>query len=148
MKMNAKKALSVVLAIVLLASVGTVNAFAAPTDYTVIPTVYVIGQGTAIYNAEGEVIAPVEEPEGYLDEAKDACLMPFVRALLSDDEADIEEYQDLLYSWMAPLYDDARMDNNGDPAEGDYVPDQMTPSYYNKRTAAGYGMRAYNFVYD
>ncbi len=152
MKNKAKRILALLMALTLLVPVGMLAANADVSDITSIPTVYVVGQGTSIYNADGEVIAPVNEPEGYLSDALDACLKPFVRSLVAGNETDIAAYQDLLYSWLAPLYDDARMDNNGDPAEGDYVGsypgEQMAASLRNNKTGSGYKMRAYNFLYD
>ena len=152
MKSNVKKILALVLALTLLLPVGAAFANADVSDITVVPTVYVVGQGTPIYNEQGEVIAPVNEPEGYLSDALDACLTPFVRSLIAGNDTDIAAYQDLLYDWLAPLYDDVRLDHDGNAPAGDYVGDyngaQMAGSTRNNKTGSGYKMRAYNFLYD
>lgn len=148
MKSNLKKILSVFLAALLLASVGLFAAYADSAAGTAIPTVYVIGYGTGIYNAEGKQIMPVEEPEGYLGEAIDACIKPFARALVSGDEAALTEYQDLLCEWMIPLYAEAKLDKNGEPQPGQYMGAASTPGNVNRLANGVYNIRAYSFVYD
>ena len=142
-----KKLIAVMLAVMMIASVGAVAAFADSAARTTAPTVYVIGQGTEIYNADNEVVAPVNEPEGYLSAALDACLRPFLKSIVSGDEADIAAYKELLMEWITPLYEDVKLDKNGEPAPGDHVQDSYYKTNYNYNYG-GYLITEYRFVYD
>ena len=148
MKKPVKRILAVMLALMLTlgAGVGMLSASAAGTN---IPTVYVLGYGVGVYNAAGEQVMPVQTPDGYISEALDACLPLFIKALVSGDEADIQAYQDLLVEWIAPIYEQARMDNNGDPNPTDWVDFSVEIwGRENKLWNGVYGIRAYEFSYD
>ena len=142
-----KKSVAVLLAALLLLSAGAVTALASSRIRTTLPTVYVIGQGTPIYNAEGEQIGPVTEPEGYLSDALSACIRPFLKSIVSGDEADVAAYRELLMEWVTPLYEEIKLDNNGDPQEGQYIESSFNKSYYNYNRN-GYLVDEYRFSYD
>ena len=142
-----RKSIAVVLAALMLLSAFAVTAFADSKMKTTVPTVYIIGQGTPIYNAEGEQIAPVNEPDGYLSDALSACMGPFLKSIVSGDEADTEAYRALLMEWVAPLYEEAKLDNNGNPAEGQYHESTMYLSNYNYNNN-GYLIKQYRVAYD
>ena len=148
MNSKVKKVLSVFLAALLFAGCAGGAAYGAVYGATAVPTVYVIGYGTAIYNAEGEQIMPVNEPEGYLSQALDACIRPFAKALISGDEADLSAYQDLLCEWIAPLYEEAKLDKNGEPQPGQYMNFSLSRGSENRVSGGKYPIRAYEFVYD
>ena len=142
MNRNLRKIISVVLcALLLIPATAAVTALAADNN---LPIVYVQGYGNGIYNAEGKKIAPVDEPEGYFSEALSDCVGPFVKAILSNDPADIAAYKEKLIGWIEPLYADARMNDDGTPHEGDYAdrPDDPTRNY------GTYTIRNYVFCYD
>ena len=147
MNSKLKKSIAVMLASLLFLSAFAVTAFADSSARTTVPTVYVIGQGTEIYTADNEVIAPVNEPEGYLSDALSACMRPFLKSIVSGDEADVAAYRALLMEWVTPLYENVKLDKNGDPAPGDHVNSQYYKTNYNYNYG-GYLITEYRFVYD
>ncbi len=147
MSTKLRKSIAVMLAVLMFLSVFAVTASADSSARTSVPTVYVIGQGTEIYNADNEVIAPVNEPEGYLSDALNACIRPFLKSIVSGEQADVEAYRALLMEWVAPLYEEVKLDKNGDPTPGQYVASQYYKTNYNYNYG-GYLITEYRFVYD
>ena len=149
-----KKALSVFLGL-LLVFLMCVPAFAAEAADGAIPSVYIQGGNGSLLNAEGEMVLPIETPEGYLGEAVNDCIGDLAKALLLRTPEAKQAYKEKLLSWVAPIYEDVVMDHNGDPI-GAYVPTVdwgyvpfVIPEVAPDRISGGvYDLRAYEFTYD
>ncbi len=149
-----KKTVSVFLSL-LLVFLGCVPALAAGASGGAVPTVYIVGGNGGLKNAEGEMVLPIETPEGYLGEAVKDCAADLAKALLLRTPEAKEAYKEKLISWMAPIYEKVVLDRSGDPI-GEYVvtngwsadpfviPEVM-PDY---KTGDGYDIRSYEFYYD
>lgn len=149
-----KKAISVFL-VLLLVFLGCVPALAAGASGGAVPTVYIVGGNGGLKNAEGEMVLPIETPEGYLGEAVKDCAADLAKALVLRTPEAKEAYKEKLISWMAPIYEKVVLDRSGDPI-GEYVvtngwsadpfviPEVM-PDY---KTGDGYDLRSYEFYYD
>ena len=147
-----KKLLSVFLAALMLFALCAPAVYAA--DYVAYPTVYINGGRTALYKPDGTKIAPVETPEGYLGNAVQDCITDLAKAAVTGKDEDIEAYKQKLVSWIAPLYEDLRLTDDGEaPAPiivgyaksgyfiiGDSVPNELRNGEYP--------IRAYNYFYD
>lgn len=149
-----KKTVSVFLSL-LLVFLGCVPALAAGASGGAVPTVYIVGGNGGLKNAEGEMVLPIETPEGYLGEAVKDCAADLAKALVLRTPEAKEAYKEKLISWMAPIYEKVVLDRSGDPI-GEYVvtngwsadpfviPEVM-PDY---KTGDGYDLRSYEFYYD
>ena len=149
-----KKTVSVFLSL-LLVFLGCVPALAAGASGGAVPTVYIVGGNGGLKNAEGEMVLPIETPEGYLGEAVKDCAADLAKALVLRTPEAKEAYKEKLISWMAPIYEKVVLDRSGDPI-GEYVvtngwsadpfviPEVM-PDY---KTGDGYDIRSYEFYYD
>lgn len=112
MKRSLKKIISVVLCMLMVMSVSSV-AFAEEI-YPEYPSIYVTGAKTNnIYSAEGEKVFPKNFDEG---EAIKNALMPCLEKLAEGlVTGDFEPYVDEFYNAMAPMFEGATLDNNGEP---------------------------------
>ncbi|MBR5423203.1 MAG: hypothetical protein IK108_04245 [Clostridia bacterium] len=149
-----KKTVSAFLSL-LLVFLGCVPALAAGASGGAVPTVYIVGGNGGLKNAEGEMVLPIETPEGYLGEAVKDCAADLAKALVLRTPEAKEAYKEKLISWMAPIYEKVVLDRSGDPI-GEYVvtngwsadpfviPEVM-PDY---KTGDGYDLRSYEFYYD
>lgn len=153
MKKIAKKLLSVVLCLTLI--LGTF-AFAVSTsasdnaDGTDIPLVYVVGQGSGLVvdNEDGtrSTVYPINIPEGYIETAVEENIDVFAKAVLTQQW---DEFCDVLYNKMAPLYADIKLDENGNPTNGSHCywswsRDALDGSKVNGK----YPTERYQFYYD
>ena len=148
-----KKLLSVFLAL-LLTGLALVPAVAAEGSVSV-PTVYILGGNAGVENAEGELVMPIETPDGYLTDALADCAGDLAKALLLRTDEAKEAYKQKLLSWVAPIYEKVVMDENGDPI-GEYYPIRdytyerfIIPEVAPDLISNGvYELRAYEFSYD
>ena len=156
-----KKLVSILLAVGMLASVFTVMASAEAFDewsmgITDIPNLYIYGQGSVIADENGKIvygdrggIGKVAGPEFDLDAIVDECLPYFKDALLKNEW---EVYTAKLLEIVDSIYDEVRLDNNGDPQYGTHIlPDyDIWPEQYHNRTAANgkYALKSYNYYFD
>ena len=76
-----KKTVSAFLSL-LLVFLGCVPALAAGASGGAVPTVYIVGGNGGLKNAEGEMVLPIETPEGYLGEAVKDCAADLAKALV------------------------------------------------------------------
>ena len=148
-----KKAVSFLLTLILIA--GFVPVLVAGAADAACPTVYINGGRKPLYTADGRQFAPVTPPDGYVGDAVSDCLPDLGKALLTGSAADIDAYRQKLVSWVAPLYDDMRMDDNGDPPAPIYVGYGSSGSYYippetvtDKISNGQYALYAYEYFYD
>ena len=111
-----KKLLSVFLAALMLLTMA-VPAFAAEEEY---PIIFVEGQGTQLFRPDGTRIYALDaDVLGIIRENLSDLLKAYGLGLLANDFSD---YNDKLYDTIAPLYDDLRLDKNGNPADNSGVP--------------------------
>ena len=138
-----KRAVAMLMAVIVVMSLlgaGHQNkAYAAAAD---VPTVYVIGQGWALYNSSGELVSDFSMPEGFLEAAVKDCLPSFLKAALFSTDKNVNEYADKLAANMAQLYAKAKFDDNGEPTDGSGpVFDPAAPVHTFK-------FNFYRFLYD
>ena len=150
-----KKLVSVLLAItMLLGSMAALGAAAYAADYVAYPTVYINGGRGSLYKTDGTKFSPVEPPEGYLADAVKDCIGDLAKAVVTGSDADLQAYKEKLVSWVAPLYDDIRLDNNGESTEPVIVGYGKTgyftiPETLPNRISGGeYPLLAYIYYYD
>ena len=149
-----KKTVSVFLSL-LLVFLGCVPALAAGASGGAVPSVYIVGGNGGLLNAEGEMVLPIETPEGYLGEAVSDCAGDLAKALILRTPEATQAYKEKLLSWVAPIYEDVVMDRNGNPI-GTYVPTCgwssepfVIPEVMPDLISDGvYDLRAYEFNYD
>lgn len=143
-----KKIISVVLAFILIAAMA-MPSFAAASGSTPIPTVYVEGQGSYIYSADGSTqIYPIETEDGYISAAVQECLPSFFRALSGGDTA---EYKEKLIGVIKPIYEKMRLNDDGERVDGSWTTwlhNGGNVNVSNKVSNGRYNIRAYNFNYD
>ncbi|MBQ3006688.1 MAG: hypothetical protein IJD78_03905 [Clostridia bacterium] len=148
-----KRIVSLLLCVVIL---FTVVVSAAPVsvaaeDAAVIPVVHVVGTGTPISrkNAEGETerVYPVQIPDGYIEEKAKIFLPVFAEAFFTQRW---DEFCDVLYEILSPLFSSMALDKNGEVTDGSYV--EWTWSLESlaadTRADGTYGVTDYMFHYD
>lgn len=116
-KLNSKRIISVVLALLLAFSCLAVVSFAADTE-KVNPTIYIKGQGsnlTADGTRNGEEIYPVSIPDGYIGDRAKELIAPLSKAMLTGDW---EDYNQGLYEAIMPVISRPACDENGDVVDG------------------------------
>lgn len=116
--MNAKKFISLILAVLMLCTCFpfAIGASAAETY----PIVYLQGQGQELYGADGHVIytdGHVPVPDGVLGDGIKKCIPDFIDAVLLGEW---EEWHDSFLEVWEPIYKDVRLDNNGEPSNGSH----------------------------
>ena len=146
MKKNFRKALSMVLSLLMLISVMAPAVSAANHPY---PVVYVEGYGDALYTEDGntasEQIYPTNTDVGAtVKEALMPCLKEFANSLVTDN---YDKYADALYDAAAPIWKDLVLNKDG-TAKGNSG-DGYVNGVLNYRTYTNNGYLAgYKFGYD
>ena len=119
------------------------------------PTVYVVGGNANVINGEGEQVLSINVPDGYLGEAIADCVPDLAKAVLLRTPEAKAAYIDKLVSWMAPIYENVIMDDNGEPigeyyplTDYDHTPFVIPEVAPNRISNGGYAVRAYDFYYD
>ncbi|MCR4616313.1 MAG: hypothetical protein K5756_09225 [Clostridiales bacterium] len=153
MKKILKATLSVILIFAILIPVS-VNLNAEEAEEENLPTVYVVGQGVWLENAEGEVIYPSSaeiNKEFILDAAK-SITPAFLKGYITGN---YDQYCKELCEIIDPLFASVRLDKNGERKPGEsYRPrrtlDSIRENFENseyKRTGK-YGLFDFEFDYD
>ncbi len=153
MKKITKKLLSIVLSTAILL---TTFAFAVSTNAsdtaagTDIPLIYVVGQGNTLVvdNEDGSTttVYPIQIPDGYIAETVKENIDVFALAVLTQKW---DDFCDVLYDAMAPLYADIKLDENGNPANGSRVKWTWNLSKIKPNKVDGkYPTQQYEFNYD
>lgn len=111
-----KRLTALILALLMIMS-GVPAVFAAAEEY---PTIYVIGaHKNDIHNSEGETIYPIEADLGeIIKEALMPCLEELALGMVKDDYSD---YAEKFNSYMAPIFEELVLDENGDVSNGSYT---------------------------
>ncbi len=141
-----RKLLSILLASVLLISCFSTGliSYAANKAEADIPIVFIAGGNCYLRSADGRLIYPVEEPEGYIMEAVKDCLPSFAGAVLFGST---EKYKEKFMEWMAPLYTDVILDKNGENVNGSH-PEYDSDTVWVNPNSANCDLTRYTFAYD
>ena len=126
MKNFSKKILSLIL---VLALTVTAFCFAIPSvsasedvTGTDIPMVYVVGMGNVLCVTEEDGtkrnVYPIEIPEGYIQQAVEENIDVFAKAVLTQKW---DDFCDVLYEKIVPLYSEIALDENGEAPNGSTV---------------------------
>ena len=142
---KAIRILSVFLCAVLLA--GVCLPMTALADVrTSDPVIYVRGQGTPLYNADGEQIYPLEVEDGYLGNAVKECLPIFMDGVRTGEW---DAYCDALYDAVYPVFEEIALDKNGEASDGSGIQWTWSRSTLKDTKKNGtYAMRDYMYYYD
>lgn len=119
-----KKVISFVLSVVLAvtAIIGVSPYVSASTDGTQTPVIHVVGTGSHIIrtneNGETETLFPFQIPEGYIEEKAEVFLPVFAEAFFTQEW---DEFCDVLYETISPIFSKMALDNNGEASDGSHV---------------------------
>ncbi len=114
-----KKLLSIILCLSMLVCF-MVPAFAAE-DESDLPVIYLAGKNNeAIYNADGTRTSnpATLDRGGYIMDAAGPVLEELAKALVTDDYSD---YIDSLVAATAPIYEEIKLDKDGNPSNGTHI---------------------------
>ncbi len=115
-----------------------------------VPLIYIQGQGAELYRnpntPEEEQIFPIEIPEGYINEKIDIFLPVFAEAFFTQQW---DEFCVVLRDIIVPLFEDVKLDKNGEPSDGSGVKFTWSEStLYDKKVNGKYHVMDYVFEYD
>lgn len=146
-----KKLVSIVLSVLMLISISAaaLPAFAAGTR-SAVPVIYIRGRGTALYDnagtPESKQIYPLTYPDDYIKTKAKEILPSLVKALLLEDW---DEYCDLLYDAVAPLFEEITLDDGGNPRNDSGIEWEWPSQPLRDRASGGtYNIYDYVFRYD
>ncbi|MBQ7546527.1 MAG: hypothetical protein IJT41_06160 [Clostridia bacterium] len=133
----------------LLGSVG-VWAYAAEAEGTDLPTVYVVGTGTGLIapNPDGSVrrVYPIPLPDGFIETTVKENLDVFKRAFFTQQW---DEFCVVLHDVFTPLFDEIRLDENGEAPNGSYSDVSWSRATLDGSKVGGkYPTSRYMFYYD
>lgn len=145
-----KKILAFFLTLILIlssVSIGLINASAEmPTD---IPVILVRGYGSSIYktNEDGtkEKVYPIKVDKDEILEIVKENYDVFLKAFVTQNWSD---FDDLLAETIADIYDDIRLDENGDPRNGTVSSFHMAEWQVKKAYDNYDGLETFTFNYD
>lgn len=155
-----KKIISVLLSVIMIASLAAPAVFAASADEQT-PMIYIRGNGEPLYNAQGERIAAEFEDVSLGGEGEDTkeviietavnILLPFALEGLLMDKWD--NYGKAIYEEISPLFEEAILDGNGNPKNGtgvhpDTLADAEAQTEIDKGADGRFDVYDYNFVFD
>lgn len=111
MKHFFKKSLCVFLTVLMIAAAFVPFAFAGNEEY---PMVYIRGYGSSTFDSKGNEIDAKDVDKDYiLNATKDV-----LKEMPANPNGDWSRYCDALYNCFAPLYDDVRLNKDGEPVDG------------------------------
>ena len=118
MKKPTRKIISVLISLFIVFSLVTPALADEPKHCTTtIPTVYLSGQGTVLWNVPGynrnEAFYPLEIPDGYIGDAGKELVAPLLKAMATDDW---DEYCEKLSDAIIGIVGVLGLDENGEPA--------------------------------
>lgn len=141
-----KKILSFILCVIMAFSCA-VPAFARSPYLTDLPTVYVLGQGTALYipqpDGSKKYIFPIKLPADFMEKQVKGNLDVFAKAFFTQKW---DEFCVVLHDVITPLFDELRLDENGEAHDGSVVDwrDTVKPKPVNGK----YAFDQFVFMYD
>lgn len=151
MKQVGKKLLALILTLAFVVSSFAIVAStsAAEDTGTDIPLIYVVGTGVHLIadNPDGTTrkIFPLVLPENFIMDTVEANIGIFAKAVVTQQW---DEFCDVLYDTISPLYADLMLDENGDPRDNSRADidsrDRINPAKVNGK----YGTEQFKFNYD
>ena len=144
-----KRLLSLILAVLLMCSCASA-AFAAESEGTDIPTVYVVGVGTGLkqINPDGtekQTFFP-QIPDDFVEtQIKGDFLPVFKKAFLTQQW---DEFCVKLHDLIVPFFDDIRLDENGEDPNGNILCYSIESTLYGGKVGGKYPVDRYRFEYD
>ncbi len=151
MKKVGKKLLALILTLAfIVSSFAFVASTSAAEDIgTDIPLIYVVGTGGHLIadNPDGTTrkIFPLVLPENFIMDTVEANIGIFAKAVVTQQW---DEFCDVLYDTISPLYADLMLDENGDPRDNSRADfdsrDRINPTKVNGK----YGTEQFKFNYD
>ncbi len=151
MKKMGKKLLALLLT---LAFIVSTFAFAASTSATEavgtdIPLIYVVGTGAHLIadNPDGSTrkIFPLQLPENFIMDTVEENIGVFAKAVITQQW---DEFCDVAYEIVAPLYADLMLDENGNPRDNSRVDVSSKDRINPTKTNSKYGTEQFQFFYD
>lgn len=140
MKHSFKRALSAFLALLLLCVSFAPAAAAAEEEY---PIVYIYGMGSGLVDKDGKSIAAADVDKDYIvNSVKDV-----LKQMPIDPNGNWDKYCDALYDCFSPIYDDIRLDKNGEPSDGSHSDFVWRKEWLGRKTS-NFKAEDYNFYYD
>ncbi len=143
-----KKLLSVLLTVIMLFAVAAPAFSASAADKCI--TIYVGGYGSSLYrnnriNYEEQIYDIEADIGAIVSEVLRPCLEKLALGFVSDN---YDAYCDELYNAMAPLYDEVRLDKNGEATDGSGWGGDMLKSQYYVNYSKGLSGGRIDFEYD
>ena len=122
----------------------------AAEDAADIPVVHVLGTGSTIYRyneaGEKEILYPVQIPENYINEKAKVFLPVFAKAFFTQQW---DEFCDVLYECISPLFSKMGLDKNGEASDGSTVDWSWSREELKDKQKNGkYKINDYEFNYD
>lgn len=145
-----KRLIALVLCLALLVGSVSVSAFAAEADGTDIPTVYVLGTGSGLIapNEDGSMrrVYPIPLPDGFVETTVRENFDVFKRAFFTQQW---DEFCVMLHDVFTPLFDEIRLDENGEAPNGSRCDWTRTRDQLDGSKVGGkYPTERYIFCYD
>lgn len=146
---RSKKIVSLILVMTMLFSLA-VPMMTASAAYSPYPVVYVEGYGHSLYSdnnnpTEENRIFPLNtDVAAKIKEALEPCLKELANSAITGD---FSKYSDELYNAVAPIYDNIRLDKNGEVSDGSGCGVDMMKKYIPANTG-NYTLGGYVFEYD
>lgn len=143
-----KKLLSVLLTVIMLFAVAAPAFSASAADNCI--TIYVGGYGRSLYsnnriNSDEQIYDIDADIGAIVSEVLKPCLEKLALGFLTQD---YDDYCDELYNAMAPLYDEVRLDKNGEATDGSGWGGNMLTDYYYIDYSKGLSGGRIDFEYD
>ena len=142
------KLTAMLLTILLLFSLA-VPAFAAPAVGTDVPIIHIFGQGSPIFNSDGENVYTITMPEEGVANVLKGLVPEFIDAmkLKPDDAWDFyyRRVRDVVLPCFGPFF----LDKNGEASDGTHIDWTWNHGNLpNSKGAEGYSFDAYPFFFD
>jgi len=114
------------------------------------PLVYVQGQGETIYKNYGtpeqKQIYPIQFPESFIEEKAEILLPVFAKAFFTQQW---DEFCVVLADIIVPIFDEVRLDKNGEASDGSRIGWDWSPETLTDRKVNGkYQIDDYVYEYD
>ena len=114
--------------------------FAGNEEY---PIVYLSGYGFNLYDANGNLIAAKDVEKDYILNATKTIL----KEMPLNPNGDWSRYCDAFYNSFAPLYDDVRLNKDGEPVDGGAAHIYRSINWLPRKNS-NFGCHDYHFHYD
>lgn len=148
MNKSVKRAVALVLSIVLVFTAFPVSVFAS--DEKPVPLVYVNGEGAQLVIDEPgggkRSVFPISFPDGFIEQTVKDNIDVFAKAVVTQQW---DEFCDVIYNVCAPLFSEIKLDENGNAANGSRSDwNWRQHGLYGQKLTGNYNSLKYNFYYD